>query len=91
MQHRIYSILTKVRKHTGQVFNFRDMVEDKKDKRDIIVTFTSVLEMAKERVIDVKQRKNYGNIEIKAGENVEKDDILKRYSPEEFTGEVPSE
>ncbi len=66
-------------------------MEDKKDKRDIIVTFTSVLEMAKERVIDLRQKINYGNIEIKAGENVEKDDILKRYAPEEFTGEVPSE
>ena len=91
MEHRIYSILSKVRKHTGQVFNFRDLVEDKKDRRDVIVTFTSVLEMAKERVIDLKQKKNYGNIEIKAGENVGNDDILKRYSPEEFTGEVPLE
>jgi segregation and condensation protein A len=91
MEHRIFSILSKVRKHTGEIFNFRDLVEDKKDKRDIIVTFTSVLEMAKERVIDLRQKINYGNIEIKAGENVEKDDILKRYAPEEFTGEVPSE
>ncbi len=91
MEHRIYSILTRVRKNTDETFSFRDLVEDKKDKRDIIVTFTSVLEMAKERVIDLRQRKTYGNIEVKAGENVENDDILKRYSPEEFTEEVLSE
>ena len=57
----------------------------------MIVTFSSLLEMAKERVVRVEQKHNYGNIEVSAGENVEKDDILKKYSPEEFSEEVLNE
>lgn len=91
MEHRIGSILRTVRKHLGSVFNFRDLVEDKKDKYDIIVTFSSLLEMAKERVVKVDQKHNYGNIEVSAGENVEKDDILRKYSPEEFREETLNE
>ena len=87
MEHRIGSILRTVRGRLGEVFNFRDLVEDKKDKYDIIVTFSSLLEMAKERVVKVEQKKNYGNIQVSAGENVDKDDILRRYSPEEYTEE----
>lgn len=91
MEHRIGSILKTVRKSLGSVFNFRDLVEDKKDKYDIIVTFSSLLEMAKERVVNVEQKNNYGNIEVSAGENVEKDDILRKYSPEEFREETLNE
>ncbi len=91
MEHRIGSILKTVRKSLGSVFNFRDLVEDKKDKYDIIVTFSSLLEMAKERVVNVEQKHNYGNIEVSAGENVEKDDILRKYSPEEFREEMLNE
>ena len=91
MEHRIGSILKTVRKSLGSVFNFRDIVEDKKDKYDIIVTFSSLLEMAKERVVNVEQKHNYGNIEVSAGENVEKDDILRKYSPEEFREETLNE
>ena len=91
MEHRIGSILKTVRKSLGSVFNFRDLVEDKKDKYDIIVTFSSLLEMAKERVVNVEQKHNYGNIEVSAGENVEKDDILRKYSPEEFREETLNE
>ena len=91
MEHRIGSILKTVRKSLGSVFNFRDLVEDKKDKYDIIVTFSSLLEMAKERVVNVEQKHNYGNIEVSAGENAEKDDILRKYSPEEFREETLNE
>ena len=91
MVKRISSILRSVRGKLDGVFNFRDLVENKKDKYDVIVTFSSLLEMAKERVVRVEQKHNYGNIEVSAGENVEKDDILKKYSPEEFSEEVLNE
>ncbi len=91
MEHRIGSILRTVRSRLDGVFNFRDLVENKKDKYDVIVTFSSLLEMAKARVINVEQKHNYGNIEVSAGENVEDNEILRRYSPEEFKEEVPDE
>ncbi len=92
MERRISSILKAVRRNLkGGAISFRDLVENKKDKYDIVVTFSSLLEMAKERVVMVEQKHNYGNIEVSAGENVDKDDILKKYSPEEFTEEVLNE
>ena len=91
MEKRIGSILHTIRNKLSGVFNFRDLVEDKKDRYDIIVTFSSLLEMAKERVVNVEQKHNYGNIEVSAGENVDKDDILRRYSPEEYTEETADE
>ena len=91
MERRISSILKTVRNRLHGTVDFRDLVENKKDKYDIVVTFASLLEMAKERVVMVDQKHNYGNIEVSAGENVEKDDILRKYSPEEFTEEVLNE
>ena len=91
MEKRIGSILKTVRTRTDGPLDFRDLVEDKTDKYDIVVTFASLLEMAKERVVKVDQRHNYGNIRVSAGENVDKDDILRKYSPEEFTEEVLNE
>lgn len=81
MESRISYILGKVRKKLGQVFDFRELIVDKEDKYDIIVSFMSVLEMAKERVINVKQKVTYGNIEIESGERINEGDI--RYEQQE--------
>ena len=88
MEHRIGSILKTIRGQLDGIFDFRDLVEDKKDKYDVIVTFSSLLEMAKERVVKVDQKTNYGNIRVSAGENVGNDDILMKYSPEEYKEET---
>ena len=45
MERRAGMILGTVRSGVGKVFNFRDLVNDKKDKYDIIVTFSLLLDM----------------------------------------------
>ena len=45
----------------------------------MIVSFASVLEMAKERVINVQQKHAYGSIELTAGERAMDDAILEKY------------
>ena len=45
-------------------------VPDKKDKYDTIITFVSLLEMAKERVVNLSQKVLYGDIEVEAGEKI---------------------
>ena len=83
MEGRISLILKSVRAKLGQIINFRDVVPNKKDRYDVIVSFASVLEMAKERVIKVDQKHAYGSIEISAGERAMDDAILEKYQKEE--------
>lgn len=80
MESRIKMILSAVRKKIGKIFSFRELIQDKNDRYDIVVTFMSVLEMAKERVLRVEQKSLYGDIEVSAGERVDEDEVLEKYS-----------
>ena len=73
MEKRISYILQSVRAKIGKVFSFKDFVKDKKDRYDVVVTFMSLLEMAKARAVKVEQHSTYGDIEVSAGENVEEE------------------
>jgi len=78
MEGRIRMILGKVRAKIGEIFSFRDLIPNKEDRYDVVVTFMSLLEMAKERVIKVDQRALYGDIEVSAGERVNEDTVLEK-------------
>ena len=45
-------------------------MQNKESKYDISVTFSSVLEMMKERQLDAEQRKLFGDIEVYATEHL---------------------
>ncbi len=74
MENRITYIAGRLREKIGHVFNFRELIPDKKDKYDTIITFVSLLEMAKERVVNLSQKVLYGDIEVEAGENINEGD-----------------
>lgn len=78
MEKRMSLILKTVRRRIGQVFSFKELIENKKDRYDVVVTFLSLLEMAKERIIRIDQKANYGDISVSAGERVQEDTILLR-------------
>ena len=80
MESRIRMILAKVRRKIGQVFSFKELIPDKNDRYDVVVTFMSLLEMAKERVLQVEQKSLYGDIKVSAGERVNEDTVLEKYS-----------
>lgn len=67
----------------GQRANFNELVQNKESKYDISVTFSSVLEMMKERQLDAEQRKLFGEIEVYATEHLMDDPA----SAEETTAE----
>lgn len=54
----------------GQRANFNELVQDKGSKYDISVTFSSVLEMMKERRLDAEQKRLFGDIEVYATEHL---------------------
>ena len=76
----MHLILKAVRRKIGQIFSFKELIRDKKDRYDIVVTFLSLLEMAKERVIRVEQQTNYGDISVSAGERINEDTVLESYA-----------
>lgn len=45
--------------------SFRELIVDKKDKYDVIVTFSSILQMMKDKMLDATQSKTYGEIFVK--------------------------
>ena len=69
------------------MFSFKELIQNKKDRYDIVVTFLSLLEMAKERVIRIDQQANYGDISVSAGERVNEDTVLEH---DEDAAEVQS-
>lgn len=75
MESRISFIANKIRQKIGRVFKFGELVPNTKDRYDVVVTFMSLLEMAKQRVVNVKQTSTYGTIEIEAGERIDEGDI----------------
>ena len=83
MEKRMSLILKAVRRKIGQVFSFKELIQNTKDRYDIVVTFLSLLEMAKERVIRVDQQVNYGDITVSAGERVHEDTVLESYDAAE--------
>ena len=86
MESRIRMILAKVRRKIGQVFSFKELIPDKNDRYDVVVTFMSLLEMAKERVLRVEQKSLYGDIKVSAGERVDEDTVLEKYSKDAEDG-----
>ncbi len=52
---------------------FSDLVVDKEDKYDIVLAFTSVLEMSKARIVRTDQHKMYGEIMVTKLEEVSDD------------------
>ena len=75
IEGRITHIANSLRAKIGKIFNFKELIPNKKDRYDVIVTFVSLLEMAKQRVVNVKQETTYGNIEVSAGERIDEGDI----------------
>jgi len=50
--------------------DFRELIEKKDDKYDVAVTFSSVLEMMKEKRLDAEQKYLFGDITVKATDNL---------------------
>jgi segregation and condensation protein A len=70
---RMESIKEFFRGREDEAANFKELVEKKDDKYDVAVTFSSVLEMMKERRLDGSQEYLFGDIEVRATEHLFED------------------
>ncbi len=71
MEERISYIAGVLKKSIGRFFSFKEFIHNKKDRYDVVVTFVSLLEMAKNRIVHVEQSSTYGDIQVSAGQNVD--------------------
>lgn len=62
--------------------DFKDLIEDKTDMYDVAVTFSSVLEMMKERKLNAHQRYLFGDITVEATEYLFNDGMTGRQTGE---------
>ncbi len=51
--------------HGLRKLSFRELIVNKKDKYDVIVTFSSILQMMKDKLLDATQSTTYGEIFVK--------------------------
>lgn len=79
MEGRISFILKSIRNKLTGIFKFKDLVKNKEDRYDVVITFVSLLEMAKERLVSVDQKRNFGEIQVAAGERIDDDSLLEKY------------
>ena len=55
----------------NKIIKFKDLLKEKSSRYDKIVTFISLLEMAKTKTVKVSQEENFAEIEIQPGEGQE--------------------
>ncbi len=67
---RMESIKDFFRDKPEMAADFRELIDDKEDMYDVAVTFSSVLEMMKERKLDAEQKYLFGDITVKATEEL---------------------
>ena len=67
---RMENIREFFRGKTEKEADFRELIHDKKDMYDVAVTFSSVLEMMKERRLDAHQKYLFGDITVKATDHL---------------------
>ena len=68
IESRIGYIRNKLRSIISQGLkrlSIRELIPNKKDRYDVIVTFVSVLQMMKDRLLDAEQKRNYADIMVK--------------------------
>ncbi len=75
VESRMRHIVRAIRSRAGRIFSFRELIVNKRDRYDVVITFVSLLEMAKERIVRVEQRATYGDIEVAAGERIDEGEI----------------
>lgn len=67
---RMESIKEFFRNYSKKKVDFKELIQKKEDMYDVAVTFSSVLEMMKERRLDAEQKYIFSDIEVKATEHI---------------------
>jgi segregation and condensation protein A len=66
LREKFVQIQSMIEKHVK--LHFYQLLADSKDRGEVVVTFLALLELVKQRVVDVKQDKSFSNITIEKTE-----------------------
>lgn len=75
----------------GMVENFFNLIDRNKGRDDVVITFISLLELARLKKLSVTQEKNYGDITVKVKENLGNFDVDTANGFDEEEGEEGEE
>lgn len=64
VEARISHIRNAFRNFGRKTLSFKELIPKKDDPYDVVLTFSSLLEMIKERDVDAEQKTNFGDIEV---------------------------
>ncbi len=67
--------------------DFRELVHKRDDKYDVAVTFSSVLEMMKQRRVDAEQKYLFGDITVSAAEELFAENTAENTAENDYAGE----
>ena len=73
-ENRIKYIKNVFRVKNVRKVSFNDLIVDAKDRYDVVLTFTSLLEMIKDKLVSVKQTRRFGDMTVTSLEGTESGD-----------------
>ena len=73
-ENRIKYIKNVFRVKNVRKVSFNDLIVDAKDRYDVVLTFTSLLEMIKDKMVSVKQTRRFGDMTVTSLEGTESGD-----------------
>lgn len=75
VEKKMFSIRKFFQENPQREADFRELIQKKDDMYDVAVTFSSVLEMMKERKLNAEQKYIFGDIKVRAAENIFKEEV----------------
>ena len=73
-EERVSFIKMLFRQQPDAVYSFRETVKDSQDKYDIALSFTSIMEMVKQRQVRAEQKALFGDIKVAKGERFDQEE-----------------
>lgn len=68
VEMKVAKIFDFFRKKLFRKVDFSELIDDKKDRYDVVLTFTSMLQMMREHLMDAEQEYNFGEISLEMSE-----------------------
>ncbi|QHI72464.1 segregation and condensation protein A [Aminipila terrae] len=75
IEMKVQFIVGFFKKHSLKKILFKELINKESDKYDVVLTFTSMLQMIRDKLISVEQHRAFGDMEIKMVPPVKEDSV----------------
>ncbi|GLQ30774.1 segregation and condensation protein A [Litoribrevibacter albus] len=88
-RERMSQVLSKLK--FGQLMAFKDLFSIDEGKMGVVVTFLAIMELVKESLVELSQSQVFGEIHVRAKQNVMEDDVSELDQSDELEVEMAAE